>query len=209
MSLADNAVSDVSPLLDLPNLWSLFFEDNPVLDTSVLYPKLPLDTDIVISAYPPWDVNEDGVVDMTDVDLVTAALGQSGNSIADPRTDVNGDGTVNILDVGLVNNNSTGTFTMPDANLAAAVRSELGVGTVTATNILQLEMLNAQSSSISDLTGLEYATNLEKLELRDNFDKGSQTACGFDESEAVSVPQQSGSGHQPSRRFDEPEVFRV
>ena len=46
----------------------------------MLYLLLPLNVDIEISAYPPWDVNEDGVVDATDTALVTAAMGQSGSS---------------------------------------------------------------------------------------------------------------------------------
>ena len=177
LSLADNSVEDVSPLLSLPNLRSLFLEDNPILDTSVLYPKLPLDVDIEISAYPPWDVNEDGSVDATDTALVTAALGQSGNSIADPRTDVNGDGTVNNADVTLVNDNWR-TFTMPDANLTAAVRTVLGERP-TETSILQLTKLVANDSLISDLTGLEYATNLAELELRDNSIRDLRPLAGL------------------------------
>ncbi len=49
---------------------------------------------------PAWDVNEDGVTDVTDVQLVTAALGQSPPT--NPRTDVNGDGTVDGADLALV-----------------------------------------------------------------------------------------------------------
>ena len=49
---------------------------------------------------PAWDVNEDGVTDTTDVQLVTAALGQSPPT--NPRTDVNGDGTVDGEDLALV-----------------------------------------------------------------------------------------------------------
>ena len=108
LSLADNVIQSVSSLLSLWNLRELYIGNNPILDTSPLYPLVPLDVDITISEYPPWDVNEDGVVDATDVALVTAALGQTGNSIVNRRTDVNGDGTVNILDVTLVNNNLRG-----------------------------------------------------------------------------------------------------
>ena len=49
---------------------------------------------------PAWDVNEDGVTDVTDVQLVTAALGQSPPTSS--RTDVNGDGTVDGADLALV-----------------------------------------------------------------------------------------------------------
>ena len=49
---------------------------------------------------PKWDVNEDGITDAADVNLVTAALGQSPPT--NPRTDVNGDGVVNGRDLAVV-----------------------------------------------------------------------------------------------------------
>ena len=49
---------------------------------------------------PKWDVNEDGITDAADVQLVTAALGQSPPT--NPRTDVNGDGVVNGRDLAVV-----------------------------------------------------------------------------------------------------------
>ena len=51
-------------------------------------------------AYPPYDVNEDGIVDATDILLVIAALGQK--LPENPRLDVNGDGVVNAEDLVLV-----------------------------------------------------------------------------------------------------------
>lgn len=47
----------------------------------------------------PWDVNDDGVVNIQDLVLVARELGESGEGL---KTDVNGDGTVNILDLVLV-----------------------------------------------------------------------------------------------------------
>ena len=64
-----------------------------------------MDVDIAVSQYPPWDVNEDGTVNATDSALVTAALGQTGDAIVNPRTDVNADGTVDNADVLLVTSN--------------------------------------------------------------------------------------------------------
>ena len=46
-----------------------------------------------------------GTVDATDSALVTAALGQTGNAIVNPRTDVNGDDTVDQDDLTLVTDN--------------------------------------------------------------------------------------------------------
>ncbi len=106
--MADNEISDVSPLSSLTKLKKLGLVGNPILDTSPLYPltrRALKNVDITVSQYPPWDVNEDGAVDATDSALVTAALGQTGNAIADPRTDVNGDDTVDQDDLTLVTDN--------------------------------------------------------------------------------------------------------
>lgn len=45
----------------------------------------------------PYDVNDDGVVNILDLTFVASRLGQD-----DPKADVNGDGTINILDLVLV-----------------------------------------------------------------------------------------------------------
>ena len=106
--MADNNISDVSPLSNLRKLKQLGLTGNPILDTSPLYSLTQgvlKRVDITVSQYPPWDINEDGSVDATDSELVTAALGQTGADIADPRTDVNGDGTVDQDDLTLVTDN--------------------------------------------------------------------------------------------------------
>jgi hypothetical protein len=59
----------------------------------------------------------------------------------------------------------------PDANLEAGVRSALGISApapITATGMLGLTSLSLTSMGIADLTGLQYATNLQKLWLSDN-----------------------------------------
>ncbi len=47
----------------------------------------------------PWDVNDDGIVNIQDLVLVASEFGQSGESL---KGDVNGDGTVDIRDLVLV-----------------------------------------------------------------------------------------------------------
>ena len=97
LELERNQIRDVTPIANLVELVVLKLEGNPIRDTSPLYPLTQLERigepsvsiDIPISQYPPWDVNEDGSVDDTDSALVTAALGQSGTAIVNPRTDVN------------------------------------------------------------------------------------------------------------------------
>ena len=109
LDLRDNTIGDVTPLAGFLNLRTLHLMGNPILDTTPLYPLTqripPVDIDIVVSQYPPWDVNQDGNVDAVDSALVTAALGQNGEAIANPRTDVNGDGTVDNADLLLVTEN--------------------------------------------------------------------------------------------------------
>ena len=111
LDLRDNSITDVGPLAGLASLETLRLMGNPILNTSPLYPLTqqtrPVDIDIEVSQYPPWDVNEDGTVDAADAALVTAALGQTGDAIANPRTDVNADGTVDNADLTLVTANLT------------------------------------------------------------------------------------------------------
>ena len=60
---------------------------------------------------------------------------------------------------------------MPDANLRTTVRSALDLDagdTLTQADMENLTSLTAKNSEISNITGLESATNLETLDLRDN-----------------------------------------
>ena len=122
LNIRRNQITDISPLSTLTTLTSLLLMGNPILDTSPIYPLTQNNltyVDISVSEYPPWDVNEDGSVDATDSALVTAALGQRGTAIADPRTDVNGDRIVNNADLLLVTNNLDDEVeAAPDMNLS-------------------------------------------------------------------------------------------
>lgn len=63
------------------------------------------------------------------------------------------------------------TVNMPDAALRAAINQALGRNAMDALNvgeIAQLTTLNAAGLGISDLTGLQYASNLTNLDLRNN-----------------------------------------
>ena len=64
-----------------------------------------------------------------------------------------------------------GTVYIPDTNLRAAIAETLGKATnapITDEDMKQLTRLFADGKGIQDLTGLEYATNLERIELRRN-----------------------------------------
>ena len=60
---------------------------------------------------------------------------------------------------------------MPDANLRTAIRDALGksrFAPITVTDMASLTTLDASNRNIRDLTGLESATNLVELNLKDN-----------------------------------------
>ena len=60
---------------------------------------------------------------------------------------------------------------IPDANLGAAIRANLGLSAsadITESDMLDLTTLTAPESQISDLTGLEHAKNLKYVKLMDN-----------------------------------------
>ena len=63
------------------------------------------------------------------------------------------------------------TVNLPDANLRAAIEAALGKtsgATITVSDMAALTRLEARKSSISDLTGLEHATNLKSLDFWNN-----------------------------------------
>ena len=71
-----------------------------------------------VPTVPTWDVNADGITNATDVELVTAALGQEPPK--NPRTDVNGDGVVDGKDLAVVAEH-LGERTAPAAPVGASV----------------------------------------------------------------------------------------
>ena len=125
-----NNIDNVAALAGLPKLTLLRLAENPIMDTSPLFPltrrRPPVDMDIAVDRYAPWDVNEDGQVNTTDTQRVTAALGQSEGDILDPRTDVNADDIVNAVDLKLVRDNydTSGVQSAPAVN-ARRVRTQV------------------------------------------------------------------------------------
>ena len=63
---------------------------------------------------------------------------------------------------------------IPDANLAAAIRQEIG-NAITTDTLLNLKRLDARNRGIKALTGLEHAQNLEVLELGGEYIEGEGT----------------------------------
>ncbi len=65
---------------------------------------------------------------------------------------------------------ATTEVSIPDATLRAAIRAELGkpAGPITCADMEQVTSIDSQRSEISDLTGLQFAINLENLNLTGN-----------------------------------------
>jgi hypothetical protein len=109
LDLRRNNISKIQAIGALSELTVLGLAENPILDTSPLYPltrrQPPVYIDIEVDPYAPWDVNEDGRVNASDVESVTKALGQTGKDLLDPRTDVNADGSVDASDLALIQAN--------------------------------------------------------------------------------------------------------
>ena len=64
------------------------------------------------TTYSPYDVNQDGNVDNTDLTLVSAAIGETNPT--NPRLDVDGNGSVDGADLILISQNFGDTLTEPE-----------------------------------------------------------------------------------------------
>lgn len=73
----------------------------------------------------------------------------------------------------------------PDAKLKAVVEEHLWLSDPTPTDMLQLTSLHAAARGISNITGLEYATNLQTLVLRWNQIHDISALSGLDELEEL------------------------
>ena len=97
------------------------------------------------------------------------------NGRAESRLTLGSDGEPNTVRASVEEITQTVTFSptedIPDPNLRAAIETALGKAsgaTITAAEMATLNQLNARNANISDLTGLEFATNLTVLILWDN-----------------------------------------
>ena len=108
------------------------------------------------SAFPAWDVNQDGQVSILDLIQVAQRLGSSVS--ANHRADVNGDGTVSILDLITVAQHlgESGTSAAP-SSVATINSSELDPGMV------QAWVAQAQIEDDGSIAFRQAIANLEQL----------------------------------------------
>ena len=87
------------------------------------------------------------------------------------ETGTNGDSTVQVLELPIEEPQESASEWMPDAALRAAIREEFGLPTIvtlTKEHMLQFDQFRVNDKGISDITGLEFATNLKVLYLSKN-----------------------------------------
>ena len=151
LSLEGNSISDLSPITGLTQLATLRLANNSISDFSPLVANVGLDdgdwvnvarnflTDAAINTHIPALQSRGVTVDYDNIIVRPEDIAQ--------------------------------TVDIPDPNLHSVIVDERGKApgdTITVADMLILVELNADNANISDLTGLEAATNLKRLWLWDN-----------------------------------------
>ena len=142
LRLSSNSISDISSLSGLTNLRWLGLSSNSISDISPLVANTGLGTG--------------DEVNVTENPLNTASINTHIPALQRRGVTVRFDAVV----IDRVN--------IPDPNLRAIVENALGRtsgATITAADMANFTTANLRNSNIRDLTGLEYATNLEVLAL--------------------------------------------
>ena len=168
LHFSNNQVSDVSALASLINLTELWLHSNQVSDVSVLGGLTNLER-LHFSNNQVSDVSAlASLINLTELALSDnrisdfSALAGLIPNLTEYRTKNQRVGSVVDLNTAV---------TIPDPNLRAALEEALGKAsgaTITRADMLTLTRLDAIDRGIQDLTGIEFATNLEGLVLREN-----------------------------------------
>lgn len=130
---------------------------------------------------PVPDFDEDGVVGFADFVQFAGRFGSSrGDETFDDRFDLDGDGAIGFPDFLIFAGNfgkaspyggDENDVRIPDANLRAVIADSLGKARdepITRAEMATLTELKAHEANIRDLSGLQFATNLEHLWLTYN-----------------------------------------
>ena len=149
LNLGRNQISDLRPLAGLTQLRTLYLWINQIRDVTPLAGLVKLEI-LQLKDNPIQDASPlAALTRLRDVDI----------EIPEPRPGVTTAPA------------ATGNVVMPDAKLAAAVRKALGLGSnaaISKQRIQGLTRLDARDSQITNLTGLEHATQLTYLLLYNN-----------------------------------------
>ena len=119
-------------------------------------PSVPPNITMTIGEYPPWDVNQDGRVSISDLVLVAKDLGS--DAPANLRTDVNRDGTINIQDLIVVAQHLGESTDAAAPSLIAAINN----GELTPA-MVQAWITQAQIEDDGSITFQQGIATLERL----------------------------------------------
>ena len=162
LTLNYNSLVDISAVSGLTNLTWLELQGNRISDLSAVSGLTKLTLlglwDNTISDLSPLISTGLGRGDMVDVD-------------ENPLNAVSLNTHILTLQSRGVNVRINKPVNIPNRNLRAKIKAALGKAageTITRTDMAMLTMLKAFKANISNLTGLEYATNLTHLYLEDN-----------------------------------------
>ena len=123
------------------------------------------------------DFDGDGTVGFSDFVSFAGVFGSSeSDEKYEAKYDLNGDGEIGFSDFVIFAQNfgkevPSPVVAIPDASLRAAIEAALGKASgvpITRAEMATLDSLTATKKGISDLTGLEFATNLTWLDLASN-----------------------------------------
>ena len=159
--LTSSQISDVSPLAGLTQLKVLALGRNQIRDVSSLAKLTQLET-LFLNANQIRDVNP--LAELANLERLALA----GNPITDTSPLAS---LTKLVDVDVEITAPINKGIIPDAGLAAAVQKALGLASnasITKQILRRLTTLDAKKREITDLTGLEHATQLEQLTLDNN-----------------------------------------
>ena len=162
--LYSNAISDISPVSGLTNLTRLWLYSNAITDISAVAGLTNL------TSLELWDN------DISDISPLVANTGLGSGDIVNVQRNPLNRASIKthipaLQSRGVIvnfDNVITESVNIPDANLRAAIEKELGKAsgdTITTADMANLTRLEALNANISNLTGLEAATNLRWLDL--------------------------------------------
>ena len=148
----NNAISDIAPLAGLTQLTELNLTNNSISDLA------PLVTNTGLGSHDIVGVNGNPLNDAS-INSHIPTLQSSGVTVEFDNIIVRPEDIAQTVDI-------------PDPKLRAKIayaRRKASDATITMADIITLTELRAPNANISDLTGLEHATNLTSLELDINF----------------------------------------
>ena len=165
LKLANQAISDISPLVNLTNLIRLHLEGNQIHDITLLanltlLEELLLDRNAITDITPLIGLKNLKILRLADnpIEDFTPLI-----ALGDVELDIEIDlSQLSLLDL---------IVTVPDTNLKQAIREALTLTEeepLTRRQMLRLVELDAQNRGIADLTGIEYAIELQQLLLCEN-----------------------------------------